>query len=218
MERSEQIEVLAAALCKAQAAIEPPVKTEKNPFFKSTYADLAEVWRVIRKPLTDNGLSVVQTASGGEHGSVTVETLLLHSGGQWIKSESRGEQSEKGASAVQALGSAITYLRRYSLMAMLGLAPVDDDGNEADKSESPKQPETADVSAWRKPIIDAIGKAVVSLEMGEEEKERVRERIAKATTRKVLEDIRDELEGQLAILDANTEKVAEAGFKEGAKA
>ena len=130
MNQSESIAALSAALAKAQAIMEGAKKDSANPFFKSTYADLASVWDACRKPLTDNGLSVIQTADFlPDHPEmVCIETALCHSSGEWI----RGRLAAKPVkSDPQSVGSCITYLRRYSLQSIVGIAPEDDDGNAA---------------------------------------------------------------------------------------
>jgi hypothetical protein len=130
MNQSESIAELSAALAKAQGIMEGAAKDSANPFFKSKYADLASVWDACRKPLSDNGLSVVQTTEFmPEHPDmVCIETILCHSSGQWIK----GKLAVKPTKAdPQSVGSCITYLRRYSLQSMVGIAPEDDDGNAA---------------------------------------------------------------------------------------
>lgn len=134
MQTSERIEELAKALCKAQSKIENAKKDVKNDFFKSRYADLASVWDACRGPLTDNGLSIVQGLSSLED-KVVCTTLLLHISGQFIKSEF--SMLPKDASP-QAAGSCATYLRRYSLMAMVSIAPEDDDGNAASGKSQPR--------------------------------------------------------------------------------
>lgn len=126
MQQSETINELAAALAKAQGHIKGAAKDTNNPFFKSKYADLASVWEACRSALSDNGLSVVQTTAGDNAETVTVETQLNHSSGQWI----RGSLTMKPTKAdPQGMGSTITYARRYALAAMVGVAPEDDDGN-----------------------------------------------------------------------------------------
>jgi ERF superfamily len=125
MNRSEQINELGAALAKAQHGMENAAKDKANPFFKSKYADLASVWEACRGPLSSNGLSVVQLPRFAD-GVVTVETILLHASGQWIGTELSAPVKEQTA---QAVGSVVTYLRRYSLASMAGVAPDDDDGN-----------------------------------------------------------------------------------------
>lgn len=127
-EMSESINELSAALAKAQGQIEGAKKDSANPFFKSKYADLAAIWDACRKPLSDNGLSVVQMPSAG--GNVAaVTTILSHSSGQWISS--RLVMNLTKDTGPQAIGSAITYARRYALAAFVGIAPEDDDGNAA---------------------------------------------------------------------------------------
>lgn len=118
---------LAAALCKAQADMEGAKKDAKNPHFNSKYADLASVWDAIREPLTKNGLSIVQLPRSMQ-GGVEVETILLHISGESLSSVLAVPASKSDA---QGFGSALTYARRYSLMAMVGVAPEDDDGNAA---------------------------------------------------------------------------------------
>lgn len=140
MNQSESIAALSAALSKAQAIMEGASKDSSNPFFKSKYADLSAVWDACRKPLTDNGLSVVQTADFiPEHPDmVCIETILCHSSGEWIK----GRLAVKPVKPdPQSVGSCITYLRRYSLQSIVGIAPEDDDGNAASgkKDEAPAQ-------------------------------------------------------------------------------
>lgn len=132
MNHSEHINEIAAALSKAQAVIAGAVKDKTNPHFRSAYADLASVWDACRKPLTDNGLSVAQTAATDE-GRVCVTTLLMHASGQWI-SDTLAMRPTKDDP--QGVGSCITYARRYALAAIVGVSPEDDDGNAA--SETPK--------------------------------------------------------------------------------
>jgi hypothetical protein len=119
---------IAPALAKAQSEIDTASKGKVNPAFKSKYADLASVWDACRSALTKNGISVVQSPGDGEGGRVTMTTLLLHSSGEWI----RGIVSAPvGKQDAQGVGSAVTYLRRYALAAMVSVAPDDDDGNAA---------------------------------------------------------------------------------------
>lgn len=127
MNQTESIVELSAALAKAQGQIETAAKDSENPHFRSKYADLASVWAACRKALTDNGLSIIQAPSGGPE-LVTVTTRLMHISGQWIEDALTIRPTKQDA---QGIGSAITYARRYSLMAMVGVAPEDDDGNEA---------------------------------------------------------------------------------------
>jgi hypothetical protein len=128
MKHSDAINEIATALAKAQGAIKNAKKDSANPFFKSTYADLASVAEACRPQLAANGIAVVQAPSTGDDGRVSVETMLVHSSGQWMSETVSVKPKDDGA---QALGSVITYLRRYSLAAFAGVAPEDDDGNAA---------------------------------------------------------------------------------------
>jgi hypothetical protein len=118
---------LAAALAKAQGVIEDAVKDAQNPHFKSKFADLSSVRAAIRGPLSDNGIAYVQLVrSGGK--AVEVETLLLHDSGQVIGDTLTIPLLQN---TPQAVGSAISYGRRYSLMSIVGLAADDDDAESA---------------------------------------------------------------------------------------
>lgn len=132
MNRSEAINELATALYKAQSNIQTAKKANENPHFRSKYADLASVWDACRTALTNQGLSVLQsprmifTESGA--GVVELETMLIHSSGQWMSDTLSVPLSKLDA---QGVGSAITYARRYALAAFVSVAPDDDDGNAA---------------------------------------------------------------------------------------
>lgn len=132
MDKSDTIKELAIALAKAQAAIQPAIKSSENPHFRSKYADLSSVWDACRKPLTDNGLSVVQMPVDAlTPGSVALTTLLLHTSGEYISSTVSAPLTKQDA---QGIGSALTYLRRYALSAIIGVvADDDDDGNAASR-------------------------------------------------------------------------------------
>lgn len=131
---SAALDQLGGALAKAQATIKPALKDAANPYFKSKYADLASVYDACRDALAANGLAVIQRATG--HGLIVgISTMLLHESGQWIEG-SISVVLEEGATP-QHVGSALTYLRRYSLSAMVGVAPEDDDGNAASSRPAP---------------------------------------------------------------------------------
>jgi hypothetical protein len=128
---SDTINELAAALAKAQAAIKGATKDSDNPFFKCKYADLASVREACNGPLTSNGLSVAQTLSA-EGDCIVVTTMLMHTSGQWIRDSLALKPKDDGP---QAFGSAATYARRYSLAAIAGVAPEDDDAEAAEGRE-----------------------------------------------------------------------------------
>lgn len=139
MQRSEQVNELAAALAKAQGEMEGATKDRENPHFRSKYADLGAVWDAIRDPLAKHGLSVSQwmrSAAGDGSHAVEVETLLLHASGQFISDTFAVPVSKVDA---QGYGSACTYARRYALMAAVGIAPVDDDANAAVGGKLPER-------------------------------------------------------------------------------
>lgn len=152
MNKSETIAELAAALAKAQGGTAAAAKDKANPFFKSKYADLASVWEACREPLSKNGLSVVQLPSFAD-GVVTVETCLLHASGQWISTSLSAPVKENTA---QAVGSATTYLRRYSLASMAGVAPDDDDdGNGASAKRDESRTRAEEAAAAQDPKEDS---------------------------------------------------------------
>ena len=125
--KSESIKELAVALAKAQGKIQNPAKNNSNTHFKTKYADLAEVLNSTRPVLSEYGLSVVQLP-GYASGIVTVTTILMHSSGEFIQSECSAPAEKQHS---QGIGSALTYLRRYALAAVCGVAQEDDDGNAA---------------------------------------------------------------------------------------
>ncbi|HJQ66370.1 MAG TPA: ERF family protein [Gemmatimonadales bacterium] len=128
MTKSEQINELATALAKAQGQMSGAKKDADNPFFKSKYADLAAVVAAIRGPFAEHGLSYTQLPTPCDGEEVAVDTVLMHSSGQWIGSRTVVPVSKKDA---QGYGSAFTYARRYGLQAIAGLEAEDDDGNAA---------------------------------------------------------------------------------------
>jgi len=131
MIRSPEIAGLAAALAKAQGEMEFAVENKENPFYKSTYADLASVWKAMRAPLSKHGLSVLQLPEADESGNIRVSTLLMHSSGQFIEASYTLKPTKNDP---QGYGSSISYMKRYALTG-LGVAPLDapldDDGNAA---------------------------------------------------------------------------------------
>jgi len=127
--QSENIAELAIALSKAQAENGTVHKDAKNPFFKSNYASLAQVWETVRPALTANGLSVVQLPSHDENGYY-VESMLIHSSGQWIKCKTYMKPVKEDP---QGIGSLISYARRYALQSLVMVCSddLDDDGEMA---------------------------------------------------------------------------------------
>ena len=155
MRTSEEIDKIAAALVKFQGEVESPKKTAENPAFKRDgktlkYADLDAIIKTITPTLLKNGLSQHQFVdSETDTKTVKVTTMLLHESGQFIISDQLTLPAEnRGKYDAQSVGSAVTYGRRYSLSAILGIASEnDDDANsisgqdKADKQNN-QQPKT----------------------------------------------------------------------------
>jgi hypothetical protein len=127
MRTSDKIDELAKALAKAQAKIKHASKDNVNPHFKSRYADLASCMEAIREPFAENGLALSQPLSNEEN-KVKCTTILMHESGQWLASDMSMTPVQN---TPQAMGSCATYLRRYMVLGIAGVAPDDDDGNAA---------------------------------------------------------------------------------------
>lgn len=133
IERSQTIGEIAKALLQFQSEVENIKRDSKNPFFKSKYASLANVLDTIRVPLKSAGLSFSQFPNGENE----LTTLLMHTSGEYLLGTVRMSPTKNDP---QAIGSAITYMRRYSLAAILGLnIDDDDDGNVASTPLIPKR-------------------------------------------------------------------------------
>ncbi|MCX5924001.1 MAG: ERF family protein [Candidatus Dependentiae bacterium] len=136
---SSEIDQLATALAKAQGEMAVAGKNQKNPFFKSTYADFEAIINASRPSLSKYGLSVVQPPFISENSTSTSEsssqignsylvTILMHSSGQWIKSIARHNPPKND---IQSLSSYNTYLKRMCYTSLIGVATGDDDDGEA---------------------------------------------------------------------------------------
>lgn len=138
MNRSETIGAIAAALAKAQAVMRNPAFDKQNSAYQGfRYASLAAHLDAIRNPLSMHGISVVQPTAVAEAGKVHVTTMLLHTSGEWIASEI----TMPCGNTATAVGSALTYARRYSLAALVGIVGEDDDdGNAATQAASEAKP------------------------------------------------------------------------------
>jgi hypothetical protein len=137
-DRSESIAELAKALARAQGQIKGALREVENPHLRRKYADLASVWDACREALSKNGLAVIQApAVAGEQ--FILRTILAHESGEWIGSTLPLLSDTTGRTAMQALGSALTYSRRYALMSMVGVCPEDDDGEAAGQPPPARQ-------------------------------------------------------------------------------
>lgn len=152
---SESINELAAALCKAQAAMRTAPMSGTNPHLRNRYATLNDIIDTARKPLADNGLSYVQMPCNPESIDIPfigLTTRIMHQSGQWVETTvyfPMDGGANKAVSAVQAAGSVLTYMRRYALGAALGIvADEDADGNappaktQPAKTQAPPPPAT----------------------------------------------------------------------------
>ncbi|MHA4153292.1 ERF family protein [Bacillus cereus] len=138
MNKSETITELAKALVKFNSEVNKIAKDADNPFFKNNYATLDTIIDEIRPILSKHGLSIMQIPSGDGQ-NVTLKTLLLHESGEWLESDELTMKPVKNDP--QAVGSCITYARRYSLAAFLSLnTGEDDDGNGATYGKDKPKP------------------------------------------------------------------------------
>jgi hypothetical protein len=125
MERSESIKALSMALAKFHSQVGKIAKDAKNPFFKSNYASLSHILQEVSEPLQSAGLVIAQFPDG-----TGLVTMLIHSeSGEYISSNYTMPVAKQNDP--QAVGSAITYARRYAVSSILSLNVSDDDGNAA---------------------------------------------------------------------------------------
>lgn len=149
---------IAAALVRAQKGFAPALKTSTNPHFRSKYVDLAGCIEAVVDALNAAGIALIQRTFEDTTG-VTVETVFVHESGEMMECGKLHVPASK--QDPQGYGSALTYARRYSLMAAAGIAPEDDDGNAASKS-APKVSATKTdlVSPHRMAIIADVAAAI----------------------------------------------------------
>jgi hypothetical protein len=132
---------IATALVKAQKAFGPALKSSTNPHFRSRYADLSACVEAVIEGLNEAGIALIQRTSE-DHVGVTVETVFVHESGEMLECGKLHVPASK--QDPQGYGSALTYARRYSLMAACGIAPEDDDGNAASRKPSAPAPDITD--------------------------------------------------------------------------
>jgi len=141
IEHSQDITKLSEALNLAQAEMRGVQKDSKNPHFKNTYASLEAVIDASKPVLNKHGLAFTQAPGALVDGAVEITTMLMHKSGQWIRSTLHMPVVKRDP---QGVGSAITYGLRYSLMAVLGVPPTDDDDGERamDRNQTQQRQET----------------------------------------------------------------------------
>lgn len=146
---SEKIDQIMPAFLKARGQFKAAVKDAKNPHFKSSYVTLDGVFAAITEALLAEGIAPVQQTAI-EDGRIVLHSRLYHISGQWIGSTYPVHPVKADP---QGEGSALTYARRYALMALVGIAPEDDDGNAATAAAGKaKEADEAAAREW----IDAI--------------------------------------------------------------
>jgi hypothetical protein len=165
-------ENIAKALVKAQQEFGPALKSATNPHFRSKYADLSACVEAVIDALNANGVMLLQKNHPSEHG-VSVETIFLHESGEEYSAGVLNVPATK--LDAQGYGSALTYARRYSLMAACGIAPEEDDGNAASKKPEAKPAEKVDTTAAEKALAAAVKNGTESLKKAwEQQPEAVR--------------------------------------------
>ena len=132
---------IASALVRAQRGFAPALKTSLNPHFRSKYVDLAGCIEAVVDALNAAGIALIQRTSEDNTG-VTVETVFVHESGEMMECGKLHVPASK--QDPQGYGSALTYARRYSLMAACGIAPEDDDGNGGSRRTETKTPDITD--------------------------------------------------------------------------
>lgn len=196
MDKSNSIAGLAAALSAAQSELRPAAMNATNPFLKNKYADLGSVIEVARPVLAAHGLAVSQHPCGTD-GRIEVETILMHSSGEWIASRiGLPALEERGKSGAQVAGSIITYLRRYAFAAVLGIyADEDTDGSHPEPKRAPKQ-----ASAQSEPAPIETGEAMTA---------RTRGRLFALFTERGIDDRDTQIRGIGAVIGRTVESRAD---------
>ena len=167
LESSEKTETIYPALAKAIASF-PPLKMDSvNPHHKNKYASLSALLDCVKGPLQENGIMLLQPAYENQE-SATVKTILIHvDTGEWVLA-GLNIPIGRGNNAAQAMGSAITYGRRYSLSSLLGIAAEEDtDGNQAGSpgpsrqgQGRPPQPQGEKFNSQNNKHLDRLAKAL----------------------------------------------------------
>lgn len=141
MQTSESVVNISKAIVTAQAELDNPKNTAINPYFKSKYAPLNDILNYVKPILQKHGLGVIQDISHDQE-RIVVSSMLIHTSGEWVKQTGASAKPDKDTA--QGAGSAITYLRRYSLSAILNISSEDDnDGNSASKPKTKEEREIA---------------------------------------------------------------------------
>ena len=161
MKTSESVEHIFPALATAQSKIKGAKTDANNPFFNSKYADMASVVESLREPFALSGLGFIQGVSDD---AKMLVTRIFHTSGEWI--ETSYPLSCKDWANPQAVGSSVTYAKRYGLQAAAGIPSVDDDGNTAAQSAQRPQPASRPVTQGTMPANKPASTSVPTRPIG----------------------------------------------------
>ena len=161
--KSATIGAIAGALAKAHGEIKNPAFDKKNPHFNARYASLASCLDSVRSALSKNGIALIQTISTPSHDWVTITTILAHSSGEWISCDFGARADAK----IQQTGATVTYLRRYTLSAILGIVgDEDDDGDSDRKADTRPAAKPASDPVFSKAEANGLLKALAAKDLG----------------------------------------------------
>lgn len=152
MKHSESIAHLATALVAAQADIRAVEKSATNPHFKSKYVPLDSIVAMARPVLAKHGLAVVQSAPSEDGNSLQVETMLVHTSGEWLSNEVCIPLAKRDP---QGSGAAVTYGRRFGLSSLLSLTSEDDDDGNAASQPAKRAERPAPSQQAAQPVVNA---------------------------------------------------------------
>ena len=195
---------LYTALAKAQAEMSNVIKDSANPHFRSKFASLAAVRDVVIPALSAQGISIVQMPGNTEDGRVSIRTMLLHESGTLDCGTVATTVTVRGGNEAQALGSALTYLRRYALSAIAGVAQEDDDGNASGPAGRSKQRQRAPMGRVPEYSPQHVRNALTHMfgDLSEEEHRAEAEGMVRETTGFSIEDMMGSKTAREAVISA----------------
>jgi len=161
MKTSESQAAILPALLQVQGEVGNVQRNAQNPHFRSSYVTLDAILHALRAPLTSAGVVILQDPEVDSEFRVTLTTRLAHAAsGEWVEgvTSATAGADKNGRVGIQQIGSTITYLRRYALMALFAIAPTDDDGNsgQGDPSGNEARRAAADLASQRDKMIRAL--------------------------------------------------------------
>lgn len=168
MQKSDTINELAAALAKAQGGFTPVQRSGLNPHLKNKYVMLDDVLAMIKSPMMSNGLSFSQLLGENENGQPSLTTILMHASGEWLATTISINvlPPNRGINEMQSFGSSITYVKRYQLMALLGIATEDDDDGQSSDAPALYQGRVEATKKNKLPVSRDAATAAAVIEAG----------------------------------------------------